>query len=301
MIPIDRTDAPNSPEADRGSAQARRAAQALIGWMNPDDAMRVLSKLGDSGSSQAHGHMVEAAREAVGRREEGIDQGDLVTALPAELEAHVELVKATPAGSHMFAEGWDVALVDLTRVCAYQPLVLSDQAIDRAGGVTPHDLQTIAEVALPVAGEVELPFQFDRVKQTWMVSSANSNLRIVGPVGPIVTSPGKPPVIGFEVTINQSFLQVVRYHGRYFLRDGYHRAYGFLHAGITTVPAFVRDMAEFESMVPDPRVLLPQDSYCGPRPPVLPDYTDEAVSAPVWVPAARKLVLVQAVELTPLG
>jgi hypothetical protein len=34
-------------------------------------------------------------------------------------------------------------------------------------------------------------------------------------------------------------------HGRYFLRDGYHRAYGLLSAGITHVAALVRDYPSY--------------------------------------------------------
>jgi hypothetical protein len=96
-------------------------------------------------------------------------------------------------------------------------------------------------------------------------------------------------------------MQVGRYRGRHFLRDGYHRAFGLLSRGINVVPAFVRDITAFEELVPDPRTMLPQDSYRGARPPVLPDYLDETVSAAVQVPAAHKMVIIQALELTPVG
>jgi hypothetical protein len=48
-------------------------------------------------------------------------------------------------------------------------------------------------------------------------------------------------------------------------------------------------------------MMLPQDEYRGPRPPVLADYLDDSVSAAVRVPAAQKLIVVQALELQPLG
>jgi hypothetical protein len=43
--------------------------------------------------------------------------------------------------------------------------------------------------------------------------------------------------------------------------------------------------------------MLPQGAYMGPRPPTLPDYLDDAVSATVQAPATQKLILVQALEL----
>jgi hypothetical protein len=56
---------------------------------------------------------------------------------------------------------------------------------------------------------------------------------------------GGPPIFGFAVALNPSYMQVVHYRGRYFLRDGYHRAYGLLSRGITVVPAFVRETTTF--------------------------------------------------------
>ena len=47
--------------------------------------------------------------------------------------------------------------------------------------------------------------------------------------------------------------------------------------------------------------MLPQDGYQGPRPPLLPDYLDDTVSVAVRQPAAHKLIVIQAPELTPIG
>ena len=107
--------------------------------------------------------------------------------------------------------------------------------------------------------------------------------------------------LGFAVTAGPSFMQVGRYRGRYYLRDGYHRAFGLLSRGITTVPTFTREISVFEELVPNPRTMLPQDGYLGDRPPVLADYLDDQVSAAVQLPSARKMVLVQAMELTLAG
>src|SRR5437899_9406713 len=43
-------------------------------------------------------------------------------------------------------------------------------------------------------------------------------------------------VFGFIVKHYPSFVQVVDYNGRRFLRDGYHRCYGLLAKGSTTIP-----------------------------------------------------------------
>jgi hypothetical protein len=85
------------------------------------------------------------------------------------------------------------------------------------------------------------------------------------------------------------------------LRDGYHRAYGLQRQGISVVPAFVRDITAFEELLPDPRMMLPQDAYRGPRPPVLPDYLNDTVSVEVLQPRQQKMVLVQALEIATIA
>jgi hypothetical protein len=47
--------------------------------------------------------------------------------------------------------------------------------------------------------------------------------------------------------------------------------------------------------------MLPQGAYLGERPPLLPDFLDDRVSAAVKVAAFQKLIVIQAIELTPLG
>jgi hypothetical protein len=98
---------------------------------------------------------------------------------------------------------------------------------------------------------------------------------------------------GFAVRQQQSYVQVARLGDRYFLRDGYHRAYGLLAAGIRYVPALVKDFPSFEE-VGLPPGLLPQGAYLGDRPPLLTDYLDDSVAANTSLPVAQKMVVVQA-------
>jgi hypothetical protein len=270
--------------------------------MKADDAHRMLaSNRLDATPDIEHIELAQRARDRVASRSPGLDQDGLIVDRPAEIEAHVDALRASPSATQMFAEGWSVELVDLTRVCAFQPLVFSDQAEERVQNVNAHDLASIASVTLPVLTDTQMPIQFDNVHQSWLVSSGNPNLRIVGAVGPFVQMPGAPPVLGFAVAVTPSFLQVGRHRGRHYLRDGYHRAYGLLRRGITVVPAFVRDITAFEELVPDPRMMLPQDSYQGQRPPLLVDYLDDEVCASVRVPAMHKMIVIQGLELSPIG
>jgi hypothetical protein len=244
--------------------------------------------------------VVQRAHQAVAGRAAVVNQDALITSVPAELAGHVEALNTSPAAKPMYDEGWKVALVDLTRVCAFQPAIVSDQALARVQTADKDDYTSIAAITLPLTQGDDLPVQYDPIHTAWTVTSANPNLRIAGNVGPLPVSPGGT-ALGFAVVAGPSFLQVGRYNGRHFLRDGYHRAFGLLSRGITIVPSFVRDITRFEELVSDPRTMLPQDSYLGQRPPVLSDYLDDTISAAVQLPAVHKMIVIQGLELTPIG
>src|SRR5262249_44109374 len=143
-----------------------------------------------------------------------------------------------PIAAQYFAEGWSVAVADLTKVCAVQPTVFVDHASDRVRDVDAGDIASIARVSLPIPQPAELPAQFDPVRNVWLFSAPNPNLRIMGHFGGQI-QPGTI-AFGFVVGISPSFVQVASFQGRLFLRDGYHRSVGFLQRGIRQVPVFTR-------------------------------------------------------------
>jgi hypothetical protein len=303
-VPEERTRASTSQDAVASVATAGdrlvRTARALLGWlpeplalrlMNSNDAMRAPTD--DQRAAAA------SARAAVAARHEGLDQTDLVRDLPAGvLTNHLALLAQVPDAADFFNEGWRVALVDLSRVCGFQPTVFTDSAAERAAGVDPADVEQLAAVTLPTQFNPELNAQLDEARNQFLLVSRNPNLRLAGHfAGPL--QPNSPPAFGFLATIRPSFLQVAGYGGRYFLRDGYHRSLGLLGIGATWVPAFVRDLDAIQELVPPG--MLPQEAFVGARPPKLLDYSDDAVSASVQLPASQKMIVVQALELSPLG
>jgi hypothetical protein len=266
-------------------------------------------QLGGAHSEAAAIAAVEQARRSVAARPSRVNQDGLVVSAPAELARHIQALRESPAAQPYHAEGWQVALVDLNRVCACQPFVASSRAAERVAGIDRSDLASLAAVTLPLTQGEPTPARFDPAQRTWTIVSTSHNLQIVGPAAAVPpTLPGGeilvPPegtLLGYAVVNAPSFMQVGRYRGRQYLRDGYHRALGLLGRGITVAPAFVRDISAFEELFPNPRNLLPQDSYRGDRPPVLPDLLDDAVSAAVQIPATQKVIVISAVEFPLAG
>jgi hypothetical protein len=164
--------------------------------------------------------------------------------------------------------------------------------------VKPDDLAAIAAITLPTIAAEPPRVQYDPSRQAFMVASPNLNLKIVGSICAPAPDGSGAVVLGFSVLAPPSFVNVVRFRDRAILRDGYHRAYGFLSRGITHVPALTRKMEVIEDLMP-PGTFLPHDSYPGVRPPLLPDYLDDRVATTVRLPALQKMVLIQGTELNP--
>ena len=293
----------HAPEAAPPAAdvliQRTRPARTLLGWLPPDVAQAILSggrnhiPLDPATEARA-----AAAREAVSQREPLGDQGDLLTPPPPELASHIEALQAHERSAPMFAEGWQVAVVDLDRVIAFQPNIFVDTTEQRVSEVNADDPTSIASISLPLPVETHLPLQFDEHRTAWTISSPNPNLRIVGNFA------GQPQpgavALGFLISVLPSYMQVARFQGRYLLRDGYHRAYGLLQRGITRVPVFTRDYGTFQELAVPPGMLA-EPTYLGDRPPTLADYFLDEVSADAELPASQKMIIVQGVELTPAG
>jgi hypothetical protein len=280
-------------------AVPQNVGRALIGWMTANEATLWLSgRRVDLQNNEEYQHRAEQARIAVAGRPAGIDQAGIATACPPELNEHVGALQQNAAGAQFFNEGWHISIVDLSRVCAAQPHINTSMATQRVEGLEPQNLVSLATVSLPVSAPSAFPVAFDPSKNTWIFSSANPNLRVVGRFSGQV-QPGQN-AFGFIVGISGSFLSVAVYQNRYLLRDGYHRAFGFLSRGINRVPAFVREFVSYEELAL-PAGMLSQDAFLGERPPTLRDYLDEEVSAEIQVPQTQKTVLIHGFEFSTLG
>jgi hypothetical protein len=276
-----------------------RPARALIGWMSTQQAELAMSgnRMNETLSPE-YTARAQQARDAVASRAVGLNQDNLVANAPDTLHEHIAALQNTNIGATFFQEGWNVALVDLRKVCVVQPTVFTDHAQERAQGVDPDDIVSIAAVSLPLPIAANLPAQFDQVKQAWLFTSPNPNMKIAGHFA----NPVQPGFVafGFIVAILSSLMKVARFQGRYFLTDGYHRAYGFLKRNIPIVPVLVKELEGIEGLGL-PAGLLPEGAYLGDRPPVLPDFLDDTVSTDVALPASQRLIVIQALESTLLG
>ena len=244
---------------------------------------------------------MRAAAAAVAARAPGVEQSGIISEVGSDLAEHVNALQSHQLFQDFVAEGgWSVKLVDLTRVCGFQLLVHIDHAEDRAAVAVIGDMPSIAEVTLPIGKTVEKPeAYFDAGAGAWIVASRNPNFRILQQIEALAQSQDGRTVsmYGFIVAPSLSFVQVIKYRGRYMLRDGYHRSVGLLARGVTTAPVLYKEYGDFADL----GVGMTVEPASRERPPLLPDYLNDEVSVLFQHPASQRMIVISGMQLTPLG
>jgi hypothetical protein len=272
--------------------QVMLAARALLGWLSDRQARSVLAgQRKDVELTDEQRRSVDAARATVASRAKFDAPSPIVAPCPEALHAHRAALYEHERFKTLRDEGWEIAIVDLARVCVVQHTVLSEPPTGIAHP-SQSDLQALAGITLPIPNPQPLSYQVDSLRNVAALSSSDGNLRIVGFATQEVA---RGALMGFIVEVATSYVQVAEVGGRFVLRDGSHRAAHLLRQGVSKVPALFRRFGPGEDLGIPKGVLAPA-TYLGDRPPMLADYWDPAVSASVVVPRHKKLVLIQGIE-----
>lgn len=280
----------------------RWEARVLAPWMD-DEGARLIMAEGETARplTDAQEAWLARGREKVRARPGGIDQEGLVRPLPPEMDGYLARMENHPESQWYLSKGYAPALVDLHRVVVHQSRIYTGHSGAHVADIDPDDLQAVAAVTMPLDSPPVVSPQYDPENQAFVTDLANHNLRIVGAFGGLAEDAPQPGTynLGFQVRIIASFVQVTSVQGRYFVRDGYHRCVGLLRRGARYVPALVRENLGLGDLaLPG---MLPYEVFMGERPPLLPDFLDDSVSCTVRLTAARRVVVVQASEVSLSG
>lgn len=291
----------------QGEPIAMRATRILLAWLSDTEAVAQI--LGRTPMPQDDLSSIRAkiarARAAVLARPTFMAGDPVIDADRAVLDqiaSRPELRAAIPDAP------WTVEWVDLTRVLSVQKLICTDALESRINAVVKGDPAAITDFCLPAVQPAPPLGAFTDMDGTGVtVSSLNPNLRVVGShvQETLVTTtkdapPQKMQAVTFFVNMGTSYLQVAHYRGRYFLRDGYHRAAGLLRAGVTRVPAVLIQAPSFQYVVPAPGLFDHEVAFSD-RPPRLADFWDASVAADGAQPAVRKVVRIRAEQFPVQG
>jgi len=276
-----------------------RQARLLLGWLDDTQAAHFLSgqRMGVPLTDEQRGRL-NAARAAVAARPVRRDPNDTIRDAPAVLENHIAALQGLPSAQPYFAEGWRVVLADLRQLRTVQPSIYPDRAEATVPAIDSNDIAALAAISLPLLAQQPAQANFDPINKIWVMSSPNLNLQVVGAWSqPVQVAPGNvATAYGFVVAALPSFMQVAKHRDRLVLRDGYHRAHGFLRRGVPIVPAFYREFGDDEQLG-FPAGLFAPNIYLGERPPFLPDYTADVVSGEAELPSSERIIALPSVQI----
>jgi len=294
-----------------GEEVSMQSFRALIGWLpNEQEAAQFL--LGrnplPTDDVAALQQIIAECRAAVASRPAFtptnpiVDTGD---------DPMLRAVKERPEVQAAFAGlTWFPATVNLREVLAFQKIINTEGlesrlATARTSKEELFELCLPENQPLPPTGAI-----IDLDGKGMTVSALNPNLRIIGnrvSEAQVNTAPGAPSMkvmaLTLFVNMGNSYLQVVRYNDRYFIRDGYHRAVGLLRENIDVVPCIVIEARNFEQVVVSGQqhLFLPYEVLYSSHPPRLTDFWDDTASRTVTRLATRKVIRIRGDEFLVQG
>ena len=246
------------------------------------------------------------------RREEFAKQVERAQQRLAEHECHAScpalLAEESKSLHHLLAEfiqrsdlqaeyeglDWTLGVVDLRRLLAFQRrLVFSPR---RQTSPTPQQDDWSQLIALTLGLQRGTDHHFVR---NWSATGdLDISLHSNNPDLQLRLSPdaGRSGHLPLSLYGGSPFFEVAEFRGRWFLRDGYHRAYRLLQAGVHRVPAvviFTRTIEELGAIEP---WFFSEEQLFSDRPPRIMDFLDENLVLRYERAALRKVIRIRVEE-----
>jgi hypothetical protein len=197
----------------------------------------------DAESDEHLGVRLKAARKRLGVDTPRPGKPELRD-IPAKYAEHLAKVANHPRFPELLNQTtgtFAFKLVQIAPLLAFQFHVLVRN--DEAGSIDPTDFGALLERSLPTQIESIEPEAIPIENHGVLLRSDNLNFRKLA-WGKLMTDPNGLLGVGAVVGPSSPLTQVVRFGGRCFLTNGYHRASQLLASGQTHIPALVVDAAQ---------------------------------------------------------
>lgn len=215
------------------------AGLSLVGFMARDQAIEHLRTacIPADGSDVALEREWQEATGRLGPATANAGQPEVLD-LPAEAAAH--LADMAVGWPNIFGQipQPEFKMVEIAPLLAYQFIVdgpRSDHHCKVFSG--PPSMAELLDVCLP-ARPTEEPLQSQQQPQSIVIKARSLNVRTQAQ-GMIA-----PGVFGIAIGVSLPWVHVVRYNGRLYLHNGFHRTYGAAIAGATHIPCVIRDVGD---------------------------------------------------------
>ena len=189
---------------------------------------------------------------------------------------------------------WSLAVVDLRKLLAFQRR-LSFSSATTQPPVVANDWPSLIDLAFALPQPVLYESIHDAATNTLQLHSTDPNLHLRTTAN--LTTP-------LAVHTGGAFLEVALYNGRWFLRDGYHRAYALLKAGIERVPSVIVYARSLSELGADRPWFFPESIFFSSRPPRVTDFLNPDFTVEYDRPRTRKTIRItieESLVIAPTG
>jgi len=160
---------------------------------------------------------------------------------------------------------WSLGVVDLRSLVAFQRRISFHPEHPLPESPAATDWPALLALSFGPAKSVQCEMEQDAENRTILLHSDNPNLYLRATVD--ATSP-------LSVHAGGPFFEVACYRGRWFLRDGYHRAYALLRSGIFKVPAVIVQARTIEELGATQPWFFSEEVLFSDTPPCVIDFLD---------------------------
>jgi hypothetical protein len=189
---------------------------------------------------------------------------------------------------------WEPAIVDLRGLIAFQRRIGFSGSKSLAVG-HPATWQQLLDLALPLTRDQPsdlVSITADGRALTLRTLSPNLTIRFAR-----VSEGGRLPSVRLVANSGSPYIEVASYQGRWFLRDGYHRAFLLLKHGIFHVPAVVVHADSFAQVGATGKQFFAKEILFSGRPPMVTDFLDEEIAVCYLRPRRQRVMRVSIQEL----
>lgn len=202
-------------------------------------------------------------------------------------EGFASVGKRNDLHTEMSGLQWSLGVVDLRTLIAFQRRLALDADGVQLSIPTASDWAALIKMSFGPPKPVNYEVFHDHSLRTVTLRSTNPNLHIrtgTGLVHPLTIHGGDP------------FFEVARLRDRWFLRDGYHRAYTLLQAGVFTVPAVIVEVDTIEELGANEPWFFDERVLFSKNPPKVLDFLNEDLIIKYYRPPLIKTVQIKIEE-----
>ncbi len=228
-----------------------KPALSLVGYLEKEKALEYLQKtcLSDDPSPQALLQHYTNAQSQLGPAIQKAGYPEILD-IPAGYESYINMVKTTPYVK-AFETGnlVTIQLVEIAPLLAFQVHIELERAesLYQPTNEVPGIVDMLA-ACLPLVPQ-SIPFEFSHPQSpnTVMMRTPSLNLRAFN--SGLFTLPNGENYFGVKIDGANPFVQVVRFEGRAYLINGFHRAYSLGKAGAKYFPCIFQEVHSLSGIV----------------------------------------------------